>query len=188
MSNADAADDVGDDEDVVKIPKFTKRFSQLLKRTAIAVGVLWILVFAVQYACLRFKVETRPSDLLWWAANWLEFLWEQAGRWAAWCSGFLDWLEWKDIVRTFNDIQHPITEMLLSPFQFICGYVAESRLYQHPAVVYVGGLMLLVAIAGVLWRYTRLGDLARRYWDKCFEWQLPPLEDFGPDPHTKKQQ
>lgn len=163
------------------------QFFQALKYAAAVFAALWCSVFVVQYACLRLQTETRPSDLLWWMADWLEFLWEQAGRWVAWLSGFLDWLEWKDILRTFNDIQRPITEMVLSPLQFVCGYVMESRLYNHPAVVHLGSLLLMASISVLLWRYTRFGSSVKRYWAKCTEWQLPPAAEFGPDPHTAKK-
>lgn len=130
----------------------------------LAAGIAFIGIFIAeyQYADVKnYKDIPRyiPSRFLREVATILGKCFEAAGRAFAWISSYLAAIDLDKIWRVFQRIFFAVWLVVLSPFEFLWGFVKESRVWKHPWLVPVGS-GILVVVAGFAATYTSFGLIA----------------------------
>ena len=69
--------------------------------------------------------------------------WTKFGKlWAIICS-FYELIRLHEFKVTLIDIMEPFVNIVLSPFSFIKGYLAQKRLYDHPYMITFGTMTII---------------------------------------------
>lgn len=79
-------------------------------------------------------------------ADWLCQTWYRIGELITRISAFIEYLNIEEIHKTVQSLIEPLLEIFFSWTNIIKGYVETSFTYAHPGVVFLGTVLLLVAL------------------------------------------
>jgi hypothetical protein len=109
-------------------------------------SVIW------EYVGKKTQSNIKPSVAITYVATKAGDLFYYIGQLAAKISSFYTYIDFKDFFESIHDLFKPMINLVISPFQFISGYINVSLLYKHPYIVGFGSLTLMLLISYICYR------------------------------------
>lgn len=135
-----------------------------MKTMAIAGTCGVICLIAVEHYGRRNMWVWRPSYLFQSMANGSKFIWRRAGETIAKCSSFLTQIEYKEILRTVEELARPLIQLVGSPMNIVTGYFNEART-KNPYLVCVGSIIMSLVLGYGIYKFCPLIVT-----DKMYNW------------------
>src|SRR5438445_2016539 len=120
------------------------------------------LSFVWEYTAKRYASTIKPSVALTYLANGCYDVCYGMGTYAAKLSSFLTWLDFNEIIATGHDLVKPIINIFVSPYYFLTVYINTSLLYEHPYLVAMGSITVLLLLLFIY--YTWFMSDVNRQW------------------------
>lgn len=167
----------------VPTPSSTMPSSQKWKMVSWAakiIGLFFSLLFAVEFVYETKRWPNSPATYLASAKDHFLNACERAGRFVAWLSSYLDWIELKVLWDTTINVFGPFLELMLGPLRFVKGYVLAAYEYDHRILIVVGSILPLIALEEVLRRRTTFFSRVQRWYIswRDTEWPVPTPTPF----------
>lgn len=116
--------------------------------------LLWfsalVLIFLVEHVGRLNGLIYRPSYFLTFVATWCQDFYHYCGKIFALISSFYDWLNFKEIYHSLQDLLIPIWNVITSPFYLLKGYGETMHTYRFPILIALGSLTIVVIL---LWLF-----------------------------------
>lgn len=112
-----------------------------------------ITVFLWEYAAKKALITFKPSSITQFVADQVVSGFYTLGRGVAYLSSFYTYLNFNEFIETAHDIVKPCFDLVTSPYHFLRGYLDTSLLYQHPYLVFMGTITILIVVSYLIYRY-----------------------------------
>ena len=124
------------------------------KNAALMAVALAVSIFCWQLYCEVNNVATSPGWALEYVRASVSEWWRWAGKWVAYASSYLQWLNVEVLWRTTVHLLKPLVGICFSWTYFFAGYVwAACEYYNNSFSIYVGtALPLALLLAMVVWK------------------------------------
>lgn len=110
-------------------------------------------LFVIEHTAKKFNFNIKPSILIKYAADNSILIWQKIGIFFANISSFYTFIKFGELYETLLDLLIPIIHLLISPLNFINGYLAVAIKYKYPALIGLGSLTLLGILNYLYWKY-----------------------------------
>ena len=115
------------------------------------IGLTFLIMYIIEYICFKTGVEIKPSAVFKFIYHYLKEFFQNMGKFCAWISSFLTFIEFEELVQVAKDLFEPIFDILLSWIYFFKGYIDKAMLYVNKNVlVYIGSIILIGIIYGLI--------------------------------------
>ena len=111
--------------------------------------------FVWEYIARRTNSDVKPSVGISYASNKCGQFFNYLGSIAARISSFYTYIEFEELVKTFQELFVPMWNLVTSPFYMLKGYVHTMKSYKYPFLVIVGSLTLFVATRFLYTKYVK---------------------------------
>lgn len=116
--------------------------------------LLFFIAFITQYICEIYDAHNSPAVILEKIYENSKDFFKFIGRFIGTICSFLDWLKLRKLVDAFVHLTEPFFKILMSWVFLLIGFYEKAKEYSQPWMVYLGAIILLIIVAGILLKFT----------------------------------
>jgi len=119
--------------------------------------IVLLATFVIEHVGQMNQFTWKPSKFLRFCDDLSIDFFTAFGKLLAQISSFLTLIEFRDLLKTLNDLVVPLVNLFVSPLYIVQGYVEQAWTYANKVgLIYVGTGILLALICLVCYRYSSL--------------------------------
>jgi hypothetical protein len=134
----------------------------MVSRRAILVSLVPILIFLWEHVALTNDIYFKPTVIINQLSTICEEVWRISGICFAYLGTYYEYLHLDRLLDTFQSLWSSICRLLRSVEYFGIGFDSVAELYNHPYMIYICSLFLLLLVICVLIRLKVPHRLYRR--------------------------
>lgn len=152
-------------------------------RVVAGIGIAaFLVIFSWEFAARKNDIWFRPTWVIDQCTALSRRIWTVVGRGAAFVSAFVEWLDFTELVETFQALACSLWTLVKSPFvYFFSGYTTKALTYARPFMVGIGSGLLAGAIGGYglhrFWPWSRTAAVGVFY-RSLYSFWIPALTTF----------
>jgi hypothetical protein len=123
----------------------------------LSVPAILFSAFLFEHIARKNGSNIKPSTVISFLADKSFLFWNKLGYYCAKLSSFYTYIDIKEIYQTLDDLFGPTVKLIISPYQFIKGYVDTALSYKYPILIGIGSITVvsILTLCGYNFYYGR---------------------------------